>query len=196
MMRLSVLITVVTVVTLGACGASAYETTTEAWTRRTTLRGQYQEAVELVAVFKSPEWRLIHAERDADHRGLTGPARDAVIAQAKADAAGPYEVEILLSTWDRRENDLDRGTRSVWRIVLIDDGGKEIEPLESIRKDKRPTNTLREEFPAFGDFATAYVAKFPRALADGTKIEVGDGKTARLRMSGERGGLEVAWATH
>src|SRR6185312_17127156 len=129
-----------------------------------------------------------HAMRDADHRGLTGDARDQRLAQAQADMAGPYEVELMVTTWDRRENDLDRGKRSVWRVVLVDEQGHEIEPLEIV-KDKRPTFTVRAEFPALGDFATPYVARFPRTPAIlGPSVHA-----LKLRISGERGGVEVAW---
>lgn len=166
----------------------AYDEITAAWTRHNTLRGQYQEALDVSATFKSPDWRSAHAARDADNRQLTGAARDAVFAQAKADMAGPYEVEMLVTTWDRRENDLDHGQKSVWRVVLITDDGKEIEPIEIVR-DKRPTFTLRAEFPALGDFAVAYIARFPRTVPIlGPTVHA-----IRLRMSSERGGVELAW---
>jgi hypothetical protein len=169
--------------------ASDYDDVVFNWTRTAVLRGQYQEVLDLAATFKSPEWRAAHALRDADHRNLNDQAREQRLAQAQADMAGPYEVELMVTTWDRRENDLDRGKKSVWRVVLIDDAGHEIEPLEIV-KDKRPTFTIRAEFPALGDFATAYVARFPR-----TPPIMGPGvKAIRLRMSGERGGVEVAWA--
>ena len=188
---------------LAACGGAAqvrlddawpgqppdYGDTTEAWTRHTSMRGDYQEALSLDAIFKSPDWRAAHAARDADHRGLAGPARDAVLAQAQADMAGPYEVEILLTTWDRKENDLDRGKRSVWHVVLVDEQGKEIDPLEIV-KDKRPGYVLHAEFPSYGDFATAYVARFPRtAPVLGANV-----RAVRMRLSSERGGVEVSWA--
>ena len=112
-----------------------------------------------------------------------------MIAQAKADMAGPYEVELMLTTWDRKENDLDRGTRSVWHVVLVDDQGAEIAPIEIV-KDKRPAYVLKAEFPAYGDFSTAYVARFPRT----TPVLGANVHQVRLRMSNERGGLEVAWA--
>jgi hypothetical protein len=130
----------------------------------------------------------VHAARDATFRGLPAEAREQRCQQAKADAAGPYEVELMVTTWDRRENDLDRGKKSIWHVVLVDDSGKEIEPLEII-KDKRPSFTVRAEFPAFGDFATPYVARFPRdAAVLGPNVHA-----IRLRMSSERGGVELAW---
>jgi hypothetical protein len=167
----------------GCLGPTPYQRTTIDWTRKTNLRGPYQEVMQLAAIYKSPEWRLAHATKDAEVRGLAGPARDQRLAQAQADAAGPIEIQLLVTTWDRRENDLDRGQKSIWRVRLLDDAGSEVEPLE-ITKDKRPVLVLRAEFPAMGDFATAYVAKFPRKT---------DPKNIRMRMSSERGGVEVTW---
>lgn len=165
-----------------------YAGVTERWTRTARMRGQYQEAIELAATFKSPEWRAARAEMDADARGLEGEARAQRIAQARAEAAGPYEFELMVVTWDRRENDLDRGAKSVWRVRLLDEQGMEIEPLEII-KDKRPPFIIRQEFPAFGDFATAYLARFPR-----TKPLLGPNvQKLRLRFSSTRGGIGLTW---
>jgi len=165
-----------------------YDDVTKTWTRSANLRGAYQEVLELAATFKSPEWRAAYAARDADHRQLTGDGRNQRLAQAQAEMEGPWELELLVTTWDRRENDLDRGKRSVWRVVLVDDAGNEIEPLEIV-KDRRPAFTLRADYPALGDFATAYVARFPR-----TAPVLGPGvKQVRLRMSSSRGSVELAW---
>jgi hypothetical protein len=165
-----------------------YDDATEAWTRKSSLRGQYQEVLELAATFKSPEWRAARAKRDIEYRNLTGEGKDQFIAQAQADATGPYEVEMMVTTWDRRENDLDRGKRSVWGVVLIDEQGHQIEPIEIV-KDKRPAFTVRADFPALGDFATAYIARFPRT----TPLLGPSVKKLRLRLFGVRGSVEVDW---
>jgi len=165
-----------------------YADITERWTRRAKMRGPYQEALEIAATFKSPEWRAARAEKDADARGLEGEARKQRMAQARAEAAGPYEFHVMLVTWDRRESDLERGARSVWRLRMLDEEGFEVEPLEVI-KDKRPPFIIRQEFPAYGDFATAYVARFPR-----TKPLLGPNvRQLRLRLSSSRGGVSLIW---
>jgi hypothetical protein len=166
-----------------------YSAVTEDWTRKAQLHANYQEVCELVATFKSAEWRASRAVRDAEVRGLVGPARDQRLADARAEAAGPYELEVMVTTWDRRENDLERGKKSVWRVVLIDESGNEIEPLEIVR-DRRPAYVVRAEFPALGEFATPYIARFPRT----TPLFGPNARRVRLRMSSTRGGLEVAWA--
>jgi hypothetical protein len=168
-----------------------YDAVVGDWTRTALLRGEYQEVCQLVATLKSPEWLAAFAAHDADGRGLTGDARAQRLAQARADAAaGPYEIEVMVTTWDRRENDLDRGARSVWHVALIDDQGHEIAPVEIVR-DRRPAFIVRAEFPGLGEFATPYVARFARTagLFGPTANQV------RLRMSSTRGGLEVRWAS-
>jgi hypothetical protein len=168
--------------------AGDYDDVVESWTRKAQLHANYQEVCELVATFKSSEWRAAHAAQSADVRGLTGEAREQHMMQSRADAAGPYEIEVMVTTWDRRENDLDRGKKSVWRVVLIDEAGKEIEPLEIV-KDRRPSFVVRAEFPGLGEFATPYIARFPRT----TPLFGPSARQIRLRMSSPRGGLEVAW---
>ncbi|MBA3465515.1 MAG: hypothetical protein H0T46_36620 [Deltaproteobacteria bacterium] len=165
-----------------------YKTVTQEWTRSAVLRGSYQEVMELSALLKSPEWHAAHAEKDANNRGLVGEARAQRIAQAQAEAAGPFEFVLMVTTWDRRENDLDRGKRSVWRVALLGSDGHEILPLEIV-KDKRPAFVVRSEFPALGDFAQTYHVRFPREA----NVLGPDVKQVRLRISGERGGLEVKW---
>ena len=168
--------------------AEDYDKTTDRWTREGMTRDQYQEILELAATFKSPEWRAAYASRDAYFRGLQGPARDARMAQAQAEMAGPYEVELMVTTWDRRENDLDRGKKSIWRVVLMDEQGNEIEPLEIV-KDKRPAFTIRTDFPALGDFATAYVVRFPRDKV----LLAPNAQRLRLHMSSVRGFVTLDW---
>jgi hypothetical protein len=166
-----------------------YEDVTENWTRSAVMRSTYQEALEVAATFKSAEWRAADAARDAEARGLTGDARTQRLMQAKAEAAGPYELELMVTTWDRRENDLHHGAKSVWRVRLLDHHGNEIEPLEIVQ-DKRPETIIRVQFPAFPvGFAKAYVARCPR----GTKPLLGPGEKLRLRVSSTRGGLELTW---
>ncbi len=165
-----------------------YDAVTRAWTRSAILRGPYQQALELHATFRSPAWRAAHAGREARIRGLAGAARDQRLAEGRAGAEGDYEVVLVVTTYDRSENDLHRGERSVWRVALVDDAGVETAPT-SIVRDRRPIEVLRAELPEVGDFATVYVATFPRAAAvlrDGAR-------RMALRMWGARGGVELVW---
>jgi hypothetical protein len=168
--------------------AGDYSTVSETWTREGKLRRDYQLVAEVSATIKAPPWRAAYVERQTRALRLGNAARaelDAAQRQADTEA---YEVVVILTTWDRRENDLDRGERSVWRLVMVDAEGNEIEPVE-IKRDRRPEYVVRAEFPDFGDFSRAYVVKFPR---DARLLGQGVDKVA-LRLSSSRGGIELTW---
>ncbi len=184
-MKLATILIALVALVSGCRPKTEYATVTDSWTRTGKMREQYQEALTVAVTFKSPEWRAAFAKKNAHDRGLDGSARDQLIAQAKADDAGPLEFQMIVTTWDRRENDLDRGKRSVWRIRLLNEQGMEIEPLEIVR-DKRPDYIIRAEFPEMGQFARAYVARFPRD-------KVTDTNHLRLQMSSPRGGVSLVW---
>lgn len=192
------------VVLLGACAATPppitlsetwpstagdFEGVNKAWTRKAMMRGEYQQALEVYAVFRSPQWRAARAAHDANVRGLGGSARDDVFAAAKTSAEGDYEVTLVVTTYERGENDLHRGERSVWRLALVNDAGLETPPSKIVR-DRRPPEILRAELPMLGDFATVYVATFPRTAA----VLHEGAKRLALRMWSARGAVELAWA--
>jgi hypothetical protein len=169
--------------------AGDFESVNKAWTRKAVLRGEYQQALELYAIFRSPEWRAARAAEDIKVRNLSGASADAVFAAAKVAAEGDYEFTLIMTTYERSENDLGRGDRSVWRMVLVDDAGHETPPSKIVR-DKRPPEILRAELPILGDFATVYVVTFPRTagvLHDGAR-------RVALRMWSARGAVELVWA--
>jgi hypothetical protein len=169
--------------------AGDFEATNKAWTRKAVLRGEYQQALELFATFHSPEWRAARAAEDVKMRGLSGSSADAVFAAAKVAAEGDYEFTLIMTTYERSENDLHHGDRSVWRLVLVDDAGHETPPSKIV-KDKRPPEILRAELPVLGDFATVYTATFPRTagvLHEGAQ-------RVSLRMWSARGAVELVWA--
>ena len=182
-MKLAALLLLLPLVACG--GASEYEKVTTSWTRKAGMRERYQEALTVHVTYKSLQWREAFARKNAEDRGLEGAALDAQLAQRKADDAGPLEFQMIVTTWDRRENDLDRGKKSVWRVRLLDDTGMEVEPLEIVR-DKRPDYIISAEFPKMNNFAKAYVARFPRdKITDLSKL--------RMHMSSPRGGVRLIW---
>ena len=165
-----------------------YDDMTSAWTRRGQIRKDYQQVAEVFATFKSPAWRVAWVERRASRGMMTDAARAELLASEQTAESEAWEVEIVLTTWDKKENDLDRGDRSVWRVSLVDADGNEVSPIEILR-DRRPANIIRSEFPGFGDFSEAYIARFPkdaRVFGPGVS-EIG------LRLSSTRGGIALTW---
>lgn len=166
----------------------SYTTVTKAWTRSGRLMDGYHKVIEVHATLKSPEWRAAYVERKAKNEGLTGSERASLVAAQKKANADHWELQLLVSTYDRRENDLNRGAKSVWRVALLDDQGKRVAPLD-IARDRRPVGVLRALYPKLGDFDMAYVAKFPRTIQ---VLRPGASKVS-LRVAGPRGAVVLEW---
>lgn len=160
------------------------------WTRHGALREYPSVVFEVYATFKSPAWRAAHAMYLAERQNMSNAARAVLLEQTRvASESEPYEVELLVTTNERRENDLTKGKRSIWRVVLVDQQGNEIEPI-SIERDRRPREVIRAEYPDLGDFAEPYVARFPRDVA-----LLGPGvEKLSLKMGSPRGGVELVWS--
>ena len=166
-----------------------YDEVTARWTRHAILRAPGQQALEVYATLASPAWRAAHATHRAKVERLTPAAHAALMAsEQQAATEGPYEVALLVTTHDRRENDLNKGPRSVWRVVLTDGQGNALEPVE-IKRDRRPPGIVAAELPHLTDFAVPYVARFPRDL----ELFGPDAERIVLKISSPRGAVELVW---
>ena len=158
------------------------------WTRRAVLRQVDQEILEVYATFKSPAWRAAYIAHAGKTRKLPEAEQKALREDHGNVASEFHEIHLLVTTWDRSENDLQKGTESVWRLALRDDQGGEVEP-ESITRDKRPHFIIQAEYPDMGDFATAYIVRFPRTI----DVLRQGAKQFSLVMASSRGAVEMVW---
>jgi hypothetical protein len=170
-----------------ACSGD-YDDMTEAWTRTETLRGEYQEMIKVSATFKSTQWRAAYVGRHATNKGLDAAAASALCAAEKAKYDAGHDVELIVTTWDRKENNLHRKDKATWKVALINDAGQMVEPTK-VDKDRRPIHEIRSEFPDHDYFSEAYVAYFPREPA----VTGPSAKQIRLRVYGSRGAVELVW---
>lgn len=168
--------------------AGDYQQTTRDWTRRGTIRQDYDQVLDVAATFKSTAWRAAYVDRRMSSEKLPEDERALLVEGERKSAAQYYEFTLLVATYEHDENDLQKGEKSIWRMVLVDDRGVEIKPA-SVKRDRRPRNIIRSEYPHFDDVAVAYVARFPKqtdVLADGAK-------KFSLKMSSSRGVVELVW---
>ena len=165
-----------------------YEAVTAEWTRTAKLHSGYQEAARIDATFKSPTWRLAQVDRNAKLQGLGDADRAEMLQRAHDDDDKFYEVEIVLTTWERRMNDLDRLAKSVWQISLFDDQGHRIAATK-IDRDRRPKQVIAADFPASNDFSQAYLVYFPKLIP----LLGPSTHQVRLRASSSLGALDVTW---
>ena len=147
------------------------------------------ETIDVYATFKSAEWRAAYIAHRADMHDLPRSEVDALTRQNQEDMAEHYEVQLLVSTWDRRANDLNKGKRSTWRVALVDDEGHEI-VADEIKRDRRPASEIKADYPDLGGFHTAYVARFPHTVdlfRDGAR-------KFSLKVTSSQGGVTMTWS--
>ena len=196
---------------LAACGGSAepielsgawpqrtgdFEDVNEKWTRHGRdnsglggdQRHRLEQTIDVYATFKSPEWRAAWIAYQKDKHHLSAAAVHQLTETARQEDAERYEVALLVATHDRRSNDLQKGSRSSWRVALVDEGGTEIVASE-IKRDRRPHVEIAAEFPNMGDFHEPYVAHFPRSV-DLLRPEA---RRFLLKVTSEQGGVVLEW---
>jgi hypothetical protein len=171
--------------------SSDYEETSSQWTRRGVLRAplaqQASQLMEIYATYLSTAWRAAYVARQANLQKLNGSRKAELEGEQQETAKAHHEVELLITTYHQQHNDLHR-ERSIWRVTLVDDQGNEI-VAEKVERDRRPREVIAAEFEHFGDFAEAYIAKFPATP------QLLSGKKFSLRVASSLGMVEVDWVS-
>lgn len=165
-----------------------YAEATRDWTRHGKLRVGFDDLIEVHATFKAPEWRAAYVSERAKRERLPADDHAELLAAEQQDAGDYFDVQLIVATYDQRENDLQKGDRSLWRVALIDDRNHQITPI-SIKRDRRPDEAIRAYFPAMNDFTEAYLARFPKEAA---VLREGASRFT-LRLSSARGAVEIVW---
>jgi hypothetical protein len=173
-----------------------FDEVNEKWTRhardRKGLGGAERErldqTIDVYATFKSPEWRAAHIRRQRQRHHLSQAAVNELTQKARTEDSERYEFQLLVATYDRRSNDLQKGKRSTWRVALEDDAGNEIVASE-VKRDRRPEVEIRSEHPQMSDFHEPYVARFPRSV----DILRPEAKKFRLKVTSAQGGVVLEW---
>jgi hypothetical protein len=176
--------------------AGDFEDVSRKWTRHGRERtgpddrgNVIDQALDVIATFKSPEWRAAYVQYRAEHNKLPPGEVAALTAREQADDKQHYEVMLLVATYDPRLNDLQKGARSIWRVALVDATGAEIVASE-IKRDRRPRSAIAAEFPGLGDFHEPYVARFPRTV----NLLRPDANRFSLKVTSSQVGVELVWA--
>ncbi len=166
-----------------------YRDETAIWTRSGNVRNGYREVLRADATLAAPPWQVARVARTAALHGDDAAARDARLDAVRSADAETVLVYLAVATWDRRENNFDRGARASWTALLIASDGARLAATK-IERDKRPRPVLRAEFPHLEDFAEVYTLTFPRpASLFGPSVA-----DVRLRLIGAEGAVELTWA--
>jgi hypothetical protein len=171
--------------------AKDYVAEVKRWTRHAHLRSDFDEALDVDATLRSPEFRDAYAAKYIELYRI-GPENQAhTRGEILSDGADSYEFHIETATHDYALNDLT-SAKTVWRVTLIDDQGHEVQPTRVVGQKER--RTLDEQFyPYVGIFSRGWTVRFPRTRADGTPLVGADTKALTLRFAGPQGSVDLVW---
>ena len=185
-------------VVLAACagpGRSAvkrYGAALDDSTRSDTIYSGIEARAYLYATYKTPGFRRAYIERYLEEYDLDEDYREALIASEDERSARTNEFFIALYTPEDEWNDLDRKD-SVWKLYLEDSSGARLTPLSITKVDGRDP-LIREFFPFFDLWSSAYTVEFPKYSAAGLEPFPGkEAESMRLIITGPLGRGELTW---
>jgi hypothetical protein len=134
-------------------------------------------------VYKSGEFREALARRYAKAYRLTDQELSARLLEEKEEARLGPEFMVILYTYDRKWNDLDKED-TIWRIRLAA-GNESFEPVRITKL--KPTPLDQTFYPFMETWTHAYLVLFPPgSLAD-------DLQTFQLSLFGIKGHQTLTW---
>jgi hypothetical protein len=178
--------------------ASEYVDQVKKWTRTAHLRDMFDEALAVHATLRSPEFRAAFAERwiEMFRIGPTEAAR--VREQILAEGAGTYEFHVETASHAHELNNFTTA-KSVWRVVLVDDRGREVTTKEvAASRERRELEYVlypyvTQQHPNTADFVRGWRFRFPQTLPDGNPLVTPETSKLILRFAGPQGSVDLVW---
>lgn len=169
-----------------------YAESLEKWSREARIHRGLEVDLILSATFKSRAFRRAYAEEYAAayKLGAEETMRFLETQMQAADLGHEFLMAVFVpqADWD----DFDK-TRSMWRIRLIDDRGKRIQPAE-IRRIKKKDALTSHFFPHISPWKSVYLVRFSRDTLEGPPT--GDTELTEpvtLEVAGVLGSAQLQW---
>jgi hypothetical protein len=171
--------------------ASQYVDQLKRWTRHGHLQDEFDAALDVDATLRAPEFRAAYAEKwiAVFRIGPVDAARTR--DELMAEGADTFEFHAELATHRYELNDLT-SMKSVWRLTLIDDQGREVTPREVVLTKARRELEM-EFYPYAGLFTRGWRIRFPRTLPSGQPLVTAETKSLTLRIAGPQGSVDLVW---
>ena len=172
---------------------SEYEELYERWTRteRPFDFGRLMTVLHVTATFESREHRWAYVVRYGHDFGLSTDTRTGMLEAALADAERYHRFFVTLAGDDLTESDLTH-ERSAWRVLLLDDRGRQTRPVE-VEKIRKPTPAERAYFPSVDSQRQVFRLVFPAQGSDGFPSVPEQALFALLRFTGPEGTVDLRW---
>jgi hypothetical protein len=161
------------------------------YTRHGHLRSVFDAVLNVDATFEPPEFRAAFAERYLNLYNVPESEADQVRAELIADGDATWQFHIETATHLHEDNDLT-SRRTMWRMSLLDDHGRAVEPSEITTAKGKPTY-MATFYANSGDFTHPWRVRFPKQAPDGAPLIGPDTKTMTLRIGGPQGSIDMVW---
>jgi hypothetical protein len=173
--------------------AGDYERIYDDWTRETDefSFGRLEDVLHVTATFESWEFRWAYVVRYAADYSLRTEERTRLLRSTLADAQERHRFFVTLLGNIYRESDLT-DERSAWRVLLIDEEGRQSRPIE-VTRIRRPGAAERVYFPSISRQRQTFRIAFPTQHRDGTPVIAPDASFVILRFTGAEGTVDLRW---
>lgn len=173
--------------------ARDYERIYERWTRDAHKFdfGRLKSVLNVTATFESRDFRWAYVVRYGEDFGLPPDARTSLLSASLADAEQHHRFFVTMG--DGRPRDVDlTDERGAWRVILLDDRGRQSRPIE-VQRLRKATAAERTYFPSVSSFRQAFRLVFPVRHDDGNPTLPSESLFAVLRFTGPAGQVDLKW---
>jgi hypothetical protein len=161
------------------------------WTRAGHIIDDFDEALQVSATLRSPEFRAVYAEKWVKTFRIGPDEAARTREKLMAEGADTWEFHIESDAHRWEINDFS-SKKTVWRLALTDDTGREVTTKEIIATAQR--RELEKEFyPYAGLFSRGWTIRFPKTLIDGSPLIGPQTKSLTLRVAGPLGVIDLVW---
>ncbi len=175
-------------------GQRAYQRAVRRWTQEIRLYDKWETSLLMKATLKVAPFRRAWTFEYA--RRYILPQDDyALLLQRELEDAQRYH-EVLFAAWadDTRRGDFV-GTDAPWKVRLVGDGGRSVDPL-ILKRIRRPTTELLSLYPFITAHDRVFVAKFPTLGPDGLPLITERTREIKLQVAGVVHRGELVWDLH
>jgi len=134
-----------------------YNAALETWTREQTVYSHFETTLRIIATYRSPEFQNAYASECKRIYGEQDAGKDVLPKEICRDVlrSGFMEFFFYAATPHREENDFAR-TRSVWNVVLREEGSGLVHRPAEIREIEDINPVIMKFFP----YVNRYYGKF------------------------------------
>lgn len=173
--------------------AGDYERIYTDWTRESDdfSFGRLEDVLHVTATFESWEFRWAYVVRYAADYSLRTEERTRLLRSTLADAQERHRFFVTMLGNRYRESNLT-DERSAWRVLLIDEEGRQTRPIE-VSRIRRPGAAERVYFRSVSEQRQTFRVAFPTQHRDGTPVIALDAGHVVLRFTGAEGTVDLRW---